>query len=131
MQASEVLRKMRVVLGADETLAGLVTASYDAPPESPVFPFMTTGESQSYPQDSMSGQGMSHTISINCWSTVSKAECRKIVEAIYPILHRRPIDLDSNNRVDFEFVQMVTTFEPENRLYRGMIRFRAYVYPTT
>lgn len=76
-------------LFADVTLAGLVTAIYDAVPQDTAFPYVSIGESNFNEWDTDTSLGKDCSITIHTWSRYrGKKQTFQIQAAIRDVLHR-------------------------------------------
>ena len=121
-------------LSTDATLATLIGSPprvYDDPPQMTELPYVQIGEGTESDWSTSTDTGAEHQLTIHVWSrSGGRMEARRILSAIYGVLHDGPLALDENRLINLRFLLSQVWRENDGETYHGMARFRAVTEPT-
>lgn len=120
-------------LRADAAVTALVAGRvYDAPPISPVFPYITLGEADVLVQRADCYDGSECSMSVHGWSRATGfPEVKRIAAAVRASLHEAPLELaDGERLVDVEVTDNRALRDPDGLTSHAVVTVRAFTEPT-
>jgi len=113
-------------LTSDSILINLVTATFDRPPQTQLFPYITLGESIVKDWSTKTTNGCEQQFIIRVWSReggLKQAEV--IMDRIHTVLHDASLAVDGQFHVLTRFISSGVDLESDGWTYQGTMRFKS------
>jgi Protein of unknown function (DUF3168) len=111
----------------DAPLATKITAVYDEPPGSAIYPYVTTGDGETEDLSGKTETLTGHTFIINIWSDAAgRMETKEIMDQVHAALHLSDLTLGSGTLVYLRFVSAEDIRDDDSGsvLYHGIMKFK-------
>lgn len=104
---------------------------YDAPPTSPIFPYVTLGDCQVLPDKADCIDGAEMFLQVDVWSrAVGYPEAKTIAKAVVDKLDDHPLAVAAHSVIVFEHQSTNYLRDPDGLTRHAAITFRSLVHPT-
>lgn len=131
MSASEALQILIVAMLRDSSVVGALCEDriYDNVPKHPVWPYVSFGPSDYYPDDSECVSGRVETLQIDCWSQRhgKLIEARALADAVNAALHGQPGDLGGYALVLMRVPSVRVFRDPDGITGHGVVMVQAVI----
>ncbi len=111
-----------------QELLGNPARIYDVAPPAANYPYVTLGDVVVKEYDTKDQTGFEQWLTLHVWSRYrGRKELKRIIQAIYDVLHRAPLTVTGANGVSCQFVSASTAQENDGLTLHGILRYRIIV----
>jgi hypothetical protein len=108
-----------------QALLGTPLRLYDHVPHDAVFPFMTLGEMQAEPFDTLDHNGMAQRVTLHVWSRArGRKESKVILDALYQRLHQGSLTITGQKLLLCRFAGAEVALDDDGLTYHGLAQYR-------
>lgn len=112
-----------------QALLGNPARIYDHVPDTPVYPYVTLGETFAGDFDTKSFDGMDQDVVLHVWSRYrGKKEAKQILGAIHDVLNKQPLSVTGQNFVLCQFTFGQVFDDPDGLTRHGVARYRVLTH---
>ncbi|MDO9472121.1 MAG: DUF3168 domain-containing protein [Caulobacter sp.] len=113
-----------------KALLGDPARVHDAPPDTPVCPYVALGRAETRPWGGLDGEGIEHLLTLTCVSRFDGAEeIKAVIAAVRTALHGAAPTLDGHRLVNLRVTYADVFRAPGWRPLYGVLRIRAVTEP--